>query len=67
MRRTHILLVAASAAVVAALAVKTTFISAPKAEADPIAGSLTTGSVFDLHRNYPNLKDLPVQEIKDPM
>jgi len=64
MRRTHILLVAAAAAAVAALAVKTTFISA---EADPIAGSPTTGSVFDLHRNYPNVKDLPVQEIKDPM
>lgn len=67
MRTRHTLIIATVAAAVIALAVKTIFFSAPKAEAEAIAGSINTDSISNPHRNQPNMQDLPIQDIKDPM
>jgi hypothetical protein len=70
MRKTYILVIAAVAAGAIGLVVKTAFLSAPQAAAESMTGPVaqsTMPSVYELHRNYPNIADLPVQDIKDPM
>jgi hypothetical protein len=63
MRTTQALVIAVVATAFLALAVKAVFFSAPKAEAD----DSSMPSAFELHRNYPNMKDLPVQEVENPL
>ena len=47
-------------------AVNAALISTPPADAETVTGSIPKGiSVYDLHVNHPNMKDLPVQEIRD--
>ena len=70
MRKTYILVIAAVAAAAIGLVVKTAFLSAPQAAAEAMTGPVaqsTTPSLSELHRNHPNIADLPVQDIKDPM
>jgi hypothetical protein len=61
MRKTRTLAIAAAAAAVLALGVKV-IVFAPKADATDSKSN--TVSIEELHRSA---KDLPVQEIKDPM
>jgi len=52
--------------VVVGFAVNAALISTPPADAETVTGSIPKGiSVYDLHVNHPNMKDLPVQEIRD--
>jgi hypothetical protein len=67
MRKTHAFVIAIVAAAVMALGVKAIFFSAPQAGADARAGSVTTmPSTYELHR-HPSMKDLPVQDIENPL
>jgi hypothetical protein len=68
MRNAYILLIAAVVAAAIGLVAKT--FSAPQAAAESMTGSVAQSnmpSTYELHRNYPNIADLPVQDIKDPM
>jgi hypothetical protein len=70
MRKTYILVIAAVAAAAISLVVKTAFLPAPEAAAESMTGPVAQSnmpSIYDLHRNYPNIAELPVQDIKDPM
>ena len=66
MRKTYILVIAALAAAAIGLVLKTAFVSTPQAVAEAV-GQSNALSVYELHRNYPNIADLPVQDIKDPL
>ena len=61
MRTTRTLVIVAAAAAILAVGIKT-IVFAPKADAT--VSKSNTVSVDELHRS---LKDLPVQEIKDPL
>jgi len=67
LRAIRTLIIAAFAATILALGAKTIVASWPTAGADSII-DLESGSVSvdDLHRN-PRMKELPVQEIQDPI
>jgi hypothetical protein len=66
MRVTRTLVTAVVAAAVVILAATTVLVFGPKAGADSVSGS-NIMSVHELHRNYPNINDLPVQEIENPL
>jgi hypothetical protein len=70
MRKTYILIIAAVAVAAIGLVVKTAFLSDPQAAAESMTGPVaqsTMPSLLELHRNYPNIAGLPVQDIKDPI
>jgi hypothetical protein len=64
MRTTYVLAIAAAAVVIVALGAKA-IVFAPKAAATVSPSNTVT--VDDLHRDYPNMKDLPILDIKDPI
>jgi hypothetical protein len=62
--RTVIVLVFAAVVVAIGLGMKTVFISGPEANVEsPISKADT--SPYEIHLNIPNMKDMPVLEIKD--
>ena len=53
--------------IVVGFAVNAALISTPPADAETVTGSIPKGiSVYAIHVNHPNMKGLPVQEIRDP-
>jgi hypothetical protein len=59
MRSHHV--IAIVAVLIIGFSVKVLFFSSPAAEAE-VAGM----DVFQIHLEYPNMKDLPVHEVKEP-
>jgi hypothetical protein len=59
MRSHHV--IAIVAVLIIGFGVKVLFFSSPAAEAE-VAGM----DVFQIHLDYPNMKDLPVHEVKEP-
>ena len=66
MRVTRTLVVAVMAAAVVVLAATTVLVFGPKAGADSVSGS-NIMSVHELHRSHPNINELPVQQIENPL
>jgi hypothetical protein len=59
--------IAVVAAILIALGVKLLFFSAPAAEADIHAVKSDSMNVLQMHIDHPNMKNLPVQDVKDPI
>ena len=59
-------LVAVAAVLVMGTAVKVFFFASPAAQAE-IELSNNQLDILQMHRDYPNMKSLPVLEIKDPI
>ena len=64
--RTVIVLVSTVVVVVIGLAVKANFVSSPQSDAE---SSISKSGLLpsEIHLNHPNIKGLPVEEIKDPV
>jgi hypothetical protein len=63
MRSHHV--VAIFAVLIIGFGVKVLFFSSPAAEAEvPDNASM---NILQMHLDYPNMKDLPVQDVKDPV
>jgi hypothetical protein len=59
--------IAVVAAVLIAFGVKLFFFSAPAAEADIHAVKGDSMNVLQMHIDHPNMKNLPTQDVKDPI
>jgi hypothetical protein len=59
--------IAVVALILIGFGVKFFFFSAPAAEADIRAVNNATMNILQMQTDYPNMKSLPVQDVKDPI
>jgi hypothetical protein len=59
--------IAVAAVILVGFGVKLFFFSAPAVEAGIHSGEDARMNVLQMHIDYPNMKNLPVQDVKDPI